>query len=126
MSTLDATITGYVAGDDLEIRRSVSGVGEAVTDAWLTIKRYAGQPDSAAVMQKHVTTVDVEGTGQIEVAGDADTPAEIRFDLTPANTLALGVSPWVFDIQVKSDSGKVYTPVKGTITLTAGVTEATS
>ena len=126
MSNLAVAITGFVVGDDLEVRRTITGLTSAMTSAWITVKRYEGQADLDAKLQKQITTVDVPGTGQIEVAGGVGVDGDLRFDLSQANTTALGLATWVYDIQVKLADGKVYTVEKGTITLTGDVTTATS
>ncbi len=126
MSDLAIEITGFVAGDDLEIRRTVTGLPAAIDVAWLTVKRYAGEPDDEARLQKRITATDVPGTGQIVEAGGPGTDGDLRFDLTPEDTASLGAKPHVHDIQVKLLTGKVYTIEKGTIQLAADVTKTTT
>jgi len=126
MSTLSGTISGYVVGDDLEIRRTVTDLPDAIELAWLTIKQHNRLADSAAVVTKAITESDVPGTGQIEVDGGVGSDGTLRFDLTPDDTTALGTRTWSYDIQIKLDNGSVYTPEVGTITLTSDVRRATS
>lgn len=126
MSTLTGTITGYVVGDNLEIRRAVTELPAALETAWLTIKRHAREPDSAAVVAKVISTGDNPGTGHITIAGGVGVEGALRFDLTPTDTTALGAASWVYDIQVKLTNGTVYTPEVGTVDLTADVTRSTT
>ena len=125
MSDLAVVISGFVVGDDLEIRRTVTDLPAAIETAWLTIKRYPDLPDVDAVVQKEITTADVPGTGRIVVAGGVGTDGDLRFDLVPANTSALGGRTWVYDVQIETADGKLYTIELGTIALTGDVTKAT-
>ena len=126
MSTLTGTITGYVVGDNLEVRRTVTELPAALEAAWLTIKRHAREPDLAAVVAKVISTGDNPGTGQITEAGGVGVDGALRFDLTPTDTTALGAASWVYDIQVKLTNGTVYTPEVGRVDLTADVTRSTT
>jgi hypothetical protein len=126
MSGLTAEITGFVEGDDLEVRRTVTDLPAAIAVAWLTVKRHHRQPDDEAKLQKRITTTDVPGTGQIVEPGGSGTDGDLRFDLTAADTGALGSKRLVHDIQIKLVTGKVYTIEKGTIQLTPDVTEGTT
>lgn len=125
MSTLTGSISGYVTGDNLEIRRFVEDLTDPIALAWLTIKQHSREADDDAVIQKQIIESNVPGTGQIEEDGGVDQDATLRFDLTPADTAALGARTWVYDIQVKLDDGTVYTPEVGSIALTSDVTRAT-
>lgn len=126
MSNLGISISGFVAGDDLEIRRTVTDLTAPIETAWLTVKRHVHQADAEAALQKEITSTDVPGTGQVVDAGDAGEDGDIRFDFTPEDTEVLGAKQYVFDIQIKLDSGKVYTIEKGTLQLTDGVTDTTT
>lgn len=126
MSDLAVEITGFVEGDDLEIRRTVTELPAAIAVAWLTVKRHHRQQDDEAKLQKRITMTDVPGTGQIVEAGGSGTDGNLRFDLTQADTADLGSKRYVHDIQIKLATGKVYTIEKGTIQLTADVTETTT
>lgn len=126
MSDLAIEITGFVVGDDLEIRRTVTDLPAAIETAWLTLKHYPSQPDDEAKLLKRITTTDVPGTGQVVEAGEPGTDGDLRFDLTPDDTTRLGEKRYVHDIQVKLTTGKVYTIEKGTLQLTVGVTETTT
>lgn len=126
MSDLTVKITGFVVGDDLEIRRTVTDLPAEIVAAWLTLKLYPSQPDAEAKMQKKITITDDPGTGQIMEAGGPSIDGDLRFDLTPADTASLGTRQHVHDIQIKLSTGKVYTIEKGTLQLTAGVTITTT
>jgi len=126
MSDLAVEITGFVEGDDLEIRRTITELPAAIAVAWLTVKRHHNQPDEEAKLQKRITSMDVAGTGQIVEPGGPETDGDLRFDLTQAETESLGTKRHVHDIQIKLVTGKVYTIEKGTIQLTVDVTETTA
>jgi len=126
MSDLTVEIAGFVVGDDLEVRRTVTDLPAAIEAAWLTLKHHPRQPDSDAKLQKRITTTDVPGTGQIVEAGGPGVDGDLRFDLTPADTTSLGSKRYVHDIQIRLVTGKIYTIEKGTLQLTAGVTETTT
>ena len=126
MSDLAVQITGFVVGDDLEIRRTVTDLPAPIESAWLTFKRYPRQPDEEAILQKKITTVDVPGVGQIVVAGEPDVDGDLRFDLTPTDTMVLDTRLRAYDIQIKLTTGKIYTIEKGTLQLTGDVTQTTA
>jgi len=126
MSDLTVEITGFVVGDDLEVRRTVTDLPAAIDTAWLTVKHHPRQPDSDAKLQKRITTTDVPGTGQIVEAGGPGVDGDLRFDLTPADTTNVGSKRYVHDIQIKLVTAKIYTIEKGTLQLAAGVTETTT
>lgn len=126
MSTLTGTITSYVVGDNLEIRRIVEDLPSPIAIAWLLLKQYARQDDDLAVVTKIITTSDVPGTGQITIAGGVGIDGALRFDLTQDDTIALGSRAWVYDIQIKLNDGTVFTPEIGTLELTSDVTRATT
>lgn len=125
-------ITGFVAGDDWEIDVAEPDVpaGQKLVKAWLTIKAKLGDTDAQAIVQKVVTTTNVVGIGQITDDGTNDGVGAIRFDLVPADTaqlVPLSVNtPFIYDVQVKTDAGKVYTSLTGTVTAVPQVTQATT
>lgn len=126
MSTLTGTISGYVVGDNLEIRRTVTDLPDAIASAWITIKQHRRQTDEDAILGKTISTADVPGTGQITIAGGVGIDGALRFDLTQDDTLALGSRSWIYDIQIKLDDGTVFTPEIGTLELTSDVTRSTT
>ena len=129
MPSLKSKIIGlFVVGDDVSIRRtidrSVSGLtaGTTITEAWMTCKINAVDVDPG-LFQKIITTTDVPGTGQIENNGTGDVDIVVRFDLLPADTVAIGaVLIRQFDIQVLTNGGQIYTPERGEIKAVEQVT----
>ena len=126
MSDLAVEITGFVVGDDLEIRRTVTELLAPIEVAWLTVKHHPGQPDEDARLQKRITTTNAPGTGYITDTGGPDIDGDLRFDLTQADTANLGSRKYVHDIQIRLTSGMVYTIEKGTVQLEADVTKGTA
>lgn len=127
MTLFGQTINELVAGDDIEIRRTITGVPESDTlaKAWLTIKSLPTD-DDPGLLQKVVTSSFVAGQGQISDTG-ADTVGEVFFELEPADGATIGINvKRVYDIQVKTTAGNIYTAEVGTIILTQGVTASTS
>jgi len=123
MPNYNATITGFAVGDDLLIRRTINRsasnlpTGVVIAQAWLTVKEDEADTDPG-LFQKVITTTDVSGTGQIEEDGSAsagDADPILRFDLTTANTRTISNNHRWYDIQVKTDTGAVYTGEKGEI-----------
>ena len=126
MSDLAVVISGFVDGDDLEIRRTVTELVAPIEVAWLTVKHHPAQPDDEARLQKRITVADVPGTGQIVEAGGIGVDGDLRFDLTTDDTASLGTRRFVHDIQIRLTTGKIYTIEKGTIQLVADVTKTTA
>lgn len=128
---MTTVIEGYYAGDDLDIERDVQDV--TVTDplvkAWLTIKTAPGVADPGS-LQKVITTSQVVGSGQISQdgsVGNGDGTGSLVFELTKTDTATLGyVIRYYYDVQVKTNSSKIKTVDKGTITFLPGITDATT
>jgi hypothetical protein len=124
MPNLADTITGFVKGDDLDVRRTIQNVPatQTLTDGWLTIRAVNL---STIILSKHITSTLVAGEGHITDTG-ADGEGAVWFQLTggtTGNTVLLSAdTAYPFDIQVKTSAGKYYTPVKGTITATEEIT----
>lgn len=134
MPNYNATITGFAVGDDLLVRRTINRsasnlpTGVVIAQAWLTVKENESDADPGLV-QKAITTSDVSGTGQIEEDGSAqsgDADPILRFDITDVDTRAIGNNHRWYDIQVKTDTGAVYTGEKGEIWGVGDVTVSTS
>ncbi len=127
MPTLDSQIRGIVTGDDFSIRRTIDraasgfSTGVTITDAWLTIKALVTDADPGLV-RKQITTTEVLGVGEIENDGTGDVDMVIRFDLVPADTLQIGDVLRHFDIQIKTNGSRIYTPEKGRIVAAAEIT----
>lgn len=122
MPSLKAVITDFVIGDNLSIRRTIDRTlstlpdGTIVTQAWMTVKNKVADTDVLAIFQKVITTSDVAGVGQIENDGTGDVDLVLRFDLVEADTRGIGVRAKFYDIQIKTNTNKIYTPEKGRIT----------
>jgi hypothetical protein len=113
-------------GDDFQVDRTIPDVpaGQALAQAWWTVKASLGDPDSAAVWQKSINTSEQLGVGQILDAG-ASGVAKIRFDGSEAESALLspGVE-YLYDIQLLSTAGKKKTIEKGTLVAEGQVTQA--
>lgn len=122
-------ITGFKGGNDFEIRRTIADIptDQTITKGWLTIKASFAD-DDPGVLQKIITTADVPGTGQITDDGETDETGEVRFDLSPDDTLLLvptrSVPVYYYDIQVLTSAGKLYTAESDTIVAGERVTQA--
>ncbi len=125
MPAVNVKIRGYVAGDTMTVRRTVNDVPatQVLATAWMTIKVDIADADPGA-LQKEITT---SATAAGEITDDGATGTGIvEFDLSPAETLALGTEvTYLYDVQVKTDTGKVATVERGTIRFIDGVTTAT-
>ena len=117
MPNLTETITNFVCGNDLEIRKTITGIpaGQTLTRAWFTVKLKESDPDLSAYIQKIVTITDVVGTGHITDNGATDQIGEVRFDLLPTDTEDIHTRNFFWDIKVKTSANKFYTPFKGTM-----------
>lgn len=127
MSKLNGTIPAIVAGDDLDITRSVTGIPatQTLAMAWLTFKSDLNVADPG-LLQKVILPAPVAGQGQITDVGASSTGA-LLFQLSGADTLALPINTRVaYDIKVKTSAGKIYTAEQGVYLSTARVTIATS
>jgi hypothetical protein len=126
MPNLSDVIDNYVAGDDLCIIREVTGIpaGNALTDAWFTVRDLEDFGGSTIIVQLTITTAQTSA-GQITDDGAGDGIATVRFDLTGAQTRTIGIEGYPFDIQIKLDDARITTPVAGTIQAEAEVTQVT-
>ena len=89
-----------------------------LTDAemWMTAKRHIRDADADAIFQKTV------GDG---ITIDADpTTGLATVELVPGDTSALAARTvrLIYDVQVKLSSGRIITPLKGTLTVEPDVT----
>jgi len=121
-------ITGYVAGDEFNVRKAVLNVkaGRTIVKAWLTVKNAATDADPG-VIQKVITTTAQGGVGQITDSG-ADGTGEVLFQFTKTDTgTTLGPDKvFKYDIQLKFDNGDIATLQYGDLVLVRGVTDASS
>jgi hypothetical protein len=114
MSIFNGSITAQVAGDDLDVTRTVLNVPatQTLTKAWLTFKTKASDADPG-LLQKAITSSAVAGQGQILDTGASGT-GQLLFQLSGADTLALPVGiNTAYDVKVLTSAGKVYTVEQG-------------
>jgi hypothetical protein len=114
MTDFNKSIPAVVAGDDIDIKRTVLNVpaGQTLVEAWITFKAKITDADPGLV-QKVITPNPVSGIGQIIDTGASGTGA-LLFQLTGADTLALPTgSPTPYDIKVRTSAGKIYTAEQG-------------
>ena len=125
MPNYSAQISGFGVGDDLLVRRTVDRTlsnlptGVSIAKAWMTIKELESDADVDAIVAKEITTVEDAGNnGHIEEDGSSqagDANPILRFDLEAADTRLIGSNHRWYDIQVKTDTGAIYTGEKGEI-----------
>lgn len=133
MSALTGIITGIVAGDDLDVTRTVTDVpsGQTLNKAWLTFKTNVSDADPG-LLQKTITSSAVVGQGQITDIGDGTGAlpvgtGSLLFQLGGVNTSALPVgSAVLYDVKVLTSASKIYTVEQGKYFSTARITTATS
>jgi len=80
---------------------------------FLTVKAKADDPDSSAVISKTITTFSNPTAGIAEI------------ELTPIDTNQ-AIGNYVYDIQVKTNVGEIYTIVEGILTIIKDITQRTS
>lgn len=127
MTDFNGSISDFVAGDDLDVTRTVTDVpsGQTLTKAWLTLKKNLGD-DDPGLLQKTILPGAVAGQGQITNTGASGTGA-VLFQLSKAETAILPVGRKVaYDIQVLTSADKIYTAERGYYYATKGVTTASS
>jgi hypothetical protein len=117
MTITNGIINDFVAGDDLEIERSISSIPEGISinTAWFMVKRKFSDPDIKAIISKTITNSNTPDIGWIEDTG-SDGDGLIRFYLTQADTAILTpLSEYQYSIKLSLDNGKVNTPERGQI-----------
>ena len=110
-------ITQHASGDHWRIRRTITMVPtEGLESAALFIKTELNAPDNLALITKSITTTFISGIGGIDDTGEGDRTGSFTFELTPTetNSLLSGRS-YAYKIVVRTPSGIVNTPEKGTI-----------
>ena len=80
---------------------------------FLTVKENANDLDSAAKISKTITVLSNPTNGEAEI------------ELTSTDT-AQTIENYLFDIQVKTDDGEIYTVLEGVLTITQDITTRTS
>lgn len=132
MPTLDGRIDGFVAGDAMQVKRTIGAIPDTrtLTKAWFTVKESEDDDDAEALFQKEITPTDAPGTGQITDTGTGSEPdrtAKVRYDLAKADTLLLDPRrEYAYDVRALLDTGDPHTGEKGVMVATAGVTDAST
>jgi len=136
MPNYNATISGFAVGDDLVVRRTINRsasnlpTGVVIAKAWMTVKENLSDADVDAIITKEITTVEDAGNnGHIEEDGSAqagDANPILRFDIQAADSRLIDANHRYYDIQVKTDTGAVYTGEKGVIYGESDVTISTT
>jgi hypothetical protein len=125
---LSVEIDDYVAGDDLRIVRTYTGLagGISISKAYFTIKRHATDLDADAILQKEINSAS-SISGQITDTSTSGGSIALYFDLSGGETASLTpLIPYEYDIQIITVAGAVYTCEKGSMVMHQGVTDATS
>jgi len=131
MPPLNSAITGYVAGNTLNVARIVSRIptGRTLAKAWLTLKAKITDADPGA-LQKTITST-LTSSGQILDIGNGlgSYPVgtgSIVFILSIADTLTLGtLITYQYDIKFKMDNTDVSTLEFGPFILVPSVSTIT-
>lgn len=118
-------VRGFVAGDDLSIRRRLTNTvaADPLLNAWLTVRDSKDDTTATVIFLKGPIDTIGNSSGIIEDNGSTNGTAIVRFDLGPADTRLVGIG-FYFDIQVRTVAVKTYTPIKGTIRAVGEVTSA--
>ena len=138
--TLVEQLVGLLAGDtrELVILANVpalfSSAARTLTKAWFTVKRTETGADAtvnaawtASGGSQSITSANVAGRGQILTTSSGSSYAQLRFDLTAANTI--GLLPHLdyhADVQIQTSDGALYTVERIIFQVRQGVTLATS
>ncbi len=129
MPKLNGEIKDFVAGDNIDITKTITNVpvGQTITKAWFTVKTSKTLADANAVFQKTITAANQAGVGVILDDGAADQIAKVFFELTNSNTSLLAENViYHYDIQVLTSAGKIYTPEVGVMKLKGEATKSTA
>lgn len=105
-------------GDDVTIKVTVKDSDGNAIDItgytfWLTAKKQEDDTDANAVMQKEVTSHTDEENGKTAIElSNSDTDVDVE--------------SYYYDIQMKDDSDKITTLVKGTMNVKQDITSTTT
>jgi hypothetical protein len=124
----NVTISGFVVGDDLDIIRTVTNIpsGQLIDKSWFTVKIRYTDTDARAVFQKIITTALEPTQGHITDTGVTGVGG-VLFVLNGVDTILLRPdAEYFYDIQIKTDADKIYTPESGIIIALPSVTSAIS
>jgi hypothetical protein len=128
MTKTGVKIKGIVIGDAFRVSRTYTGLptGATIAKAYLTIKKSTGQADSAALLQKSITTT-LSASGQItDALTSSDGQIALYFDVSETESANAKPIDYVYDISVELSTGETHTLEMGTISFIKGVTLATS
>lgn len=109
---------GITRGDQFTLTRRIQAVpiGRTIQRAWLTIKANLTDSDASAIFQKEITTTHTAGQGQIadDPVASLNRTTELRFEITSSDTMAMTADQvYYYDIQIRLDSGDIYTIESG-------------
>jgi hypothetical protein len=125
MTKTGVRIDPVVIGDDFTVRRVYTGLptGISIDTAWFTVKVSTSDPDPGLI-QKVITPTEGPN-GHIVVDNTSEGFLEMFFDPTRTETLMASTGiDYVYDVQVRTTTSKIYTLEKGNISFIAGVTSA--
>jgi hypothetical protein len=109
-------VRGDTASFTLKIRRGRTVEDLTGADLFFTMKEEVSDVDASAVLVKDT---DLEGG---IVIGSPSTAGQAKLFFYPSDTSSLEPQEYVFDIQLKTTTGNIYTVATGTITIAADVT----
>lgn len=128
MTKTGVRIDPVVIGDDFTVRRIYTGLptGISIDTAWFTVKTNESDPDLSALIQKVITPIEAP-SGHIVVATTSGGYLEMFFDPTRLETVnAIEGTEYLYDVQVRTTSSKIFTLEKGNISFIRGVTSAST
>ncbi len=117
MTIFSGLIDEFVAGDDLEIERTIQAIpsGIVIDTAWFVVKHKFTDSDDDAFISKAITISNVVDIGWIQDTGSLGNGL-IHFYLTPVETaLFTPLSQYPYSIKIKFSNGKLNTPEVGYI-----------
>jgi hypothetical protein len=124
MTRLDSDTAPLVIGDDFDVIREVTNIddGDSLVEARLTIKEDENDSDEDASVRKFIDPAG-GADGQITDPGSSAGTGEILFELSHEDTAGLlPYKVYSYDIQVKTEAGKIFTRERGILIPKAQVT----
>lgn len=127
MTKTGIKISNVVIGDAFAVKRpyTTNVTATLVSKAYLTIKKRAKDPDSAALVQKMITT-SASAHGQITDNNPADGGIALTFNFSSPDTINAKPIAYFYDVRIIMASGDPHTMETGTIEFIKGYTAATS
>lgn len=128
MTKTNVKIKNVVIADAFRISRTYTGLptGATIAKAYLTIKKSVGQADSAALLQKSITTSPTSHGQITDATTTTDGSIALYFDVLETESANAKPIDYIYDISVELSTGETHTLEMGTITFIKGVTLATS